>query len=69
MVAAIILDNRIIGVVIADADVDPVPPGWPPGSIFVNAPEKCDPAWIYDPIRGFTTPTPQRLLTLNKVEF
>lgn len=55
--AAVILpDNTIAAVIMADASVDTVPPGYVSGAILVAAPIGCDEAWSYDPALGFKAP-------------
>jgi hypothetical protein len=66
MPAAVILaDNTIAAVLMADATVDALPPGFPEGAHFVNAPAGCNETWTYDGTT-FTAPI-QR--SMNKVEF
>lgn len=58
MVAAVILpDNTIAAVLMADATVHPLPPGYPEGAQFINAPDGCDETWTYDG-KSFNPPLP-----------
>lgn len=65
MPAAIILpDNTIAAVIMADPNLDTVPPGYPEGAILVSCPEGCNYLWSYDPSEGFKEPS-----AVNKVDF
>lgn len=71
-VSAVILpDNTIAAVIMADSSKDPVPKGYPDGTILVAAPEGCNEEWTYNPIDGFKMPNyliPNTLLT-RRVDF
>lgn len=56
-ISAIILpNNKIAAVIVADATVDAIPPGYPEGSSFVVAPTGCDESWTYTEAEGFYNP-------------
>lgn len=70
MPAAVILpDHSIAAVLMADADVDAMPPGFPAGAVLVNAPDGCNETWSYDPATGFKSPVPTVTRAVNKGAF
>jgi hypothetical protein len=53
--------NRIYGFIMADAEVDKIPEGWPEDAQMIDAPEKAGALWRYDPVLGFLPPAPQKV--------
>ena len=68
MLAAIILDNKILGVLVADVAKDSKPSGYPEDSLWIEAPDGCHEGWSYDAIAGFKPPDATITSALSKYE-